>query len=130
MGRGRYIEYETQVDKLRQFRKKTQGEDAVHGVADTAGVRRLHFIYARALRKFKGDLRLWHSYLAFCTRPHRLPHRRRLRALGQHATCVRRESPPPPTTISTVLGLLTATRAPAIIAQARPRARRSGWTAR
>ena len=48
------------------FRKKTQGEDAVHGMADTAGVRRLHFIYARALRKFKGDLRLWHSYLAFC----------------------------------------------------------------
>jgi U3 small nucleolar RNA-associated protein 6 len=54
------------VDKLRVFRKKTQGEDAVHGMADTAGVRRLHFIYARALRKFKGDLRLWHSYLAFC----------------------------------------------------------------
>eukprot|EP00242_Pyramimonas_sp_CCMP2087_P013469 CAMPEP_0198223530 /NCGR_PEP_ID=MMETSP1445-20131203/92916_1 /TAXON_ID=36898 /ORGANISM="Pyramimonas sp., Strain CCMP2087" /LENGTH=88 /DNA_ID=CAMNT_0043902387 /DNA_START=46 /DNA_END=308 /DNA_ORIENTATION=+ len=33
----RYIEYERQVDTLRRHRKKMQGDDAVHGTADTAG---------------------------------------------------------------------------------------------
>lgn len=61
-----YIEYETQIEKLRKLRKKAQGEDAVHGEADTAGIKRLHFIYTRALRKFKGDLRLWSKYFQFC----------------------------------------------------------------
>jgi U3 small nucleolar RNA-associated protein 6 len=83
-----------QVEKLRQFRKKSQGEDAVHGVADTAGVRRLHFIYTRALRKFKGDLRLWHAYLSFCA----CPHRRRLCVIGPHAPYVHRETLPLPST--------------------------------
>ena len=43
-----------------------QGDDAEHGSADTAGIRRIHFIYTRALRKFRGDLRLWTKYFAFC----------------------------------------------------------------
>ena len=63
---GRYIEYERQVDTLRRHRKKMQGDDAEHGSADTAGIRRIHFIHTRALRKFRGDLRLWTKYFAFC----------------------------------------------------------------
>ena len=29
-------------------------------------VRRLHFLFQRALQKFKGDIQLWAAYFAFC----------------------------------------------------------------
>jgi hypothetical protein len=29
-------------------------------------IRRIHFIYERATRKFRGDLRLWSAWLEFC----------------------------------------------------------------
>ena len=37
-------------------------------VSDHAGVRRVHFIFDRGLRKFKGDLRFWLQYIDFAQR--------------------------------------------------------------
>eukprot|EP00854_Cymbomonas_tetramitiformis_P012564 gene12564-14848_t len=62
----RYIHYETKLDELRRHRKKQQGEDAVHGLGDTGGIRRLHFIFQRCVKKFRGDLQLWMKYFKFC----------------------------------------------------------------
>ena len=36
------------------------------GLAEVAAVRRVHFIYERAARKFKGDLDLWMRWITFC----------------------------------------------------------------
>ena len=35
-------------------------------VADVAIVRRIHFIYDRATRKFKSDVQLWMTWIEFC----------------------------------------------------------------
>lgn len=65
----RYIEYETAVDELVRARRRAMPREERpprKGLADRAGERRIHFIYARACRKFRGDLSLWSSWLAFC----------------------------------------------------------------
>ena len=63
----RYASYEIRLDTLRATRKDTLGLKR-HSVSDTAGVRRLHFIFARALRRFKGDVAMWLQYVEFCRR--------------------------------------------------------------
>lgn len=35
-------------------------------LSDTAILRRIHFIFDRAARKFKSDIQLWLDWLAFC----------------------------------------------------------------
>lgn len=67
----RCIEFECRVERLRQLRKKnkdgrTGAEKKKQSVSDTATIKRIHFIYERALRKFRGDLALWNSYFDFC----------------------------------------------------------------
>ena len=75
-------QYEEQLEALRRLRKRAQNaaaeaseEDeeegegrgggrrpapsAPGGAGDHAILRRIHFLYERALRKFRGDLRLW-----------------------------------------------------------------------
>ena len=37
-------------------------------MSDFAGVRRIHFIFDRGLRKFKGDVRFWLQYIDFAHR--------------------------------------------------------------
>ncbi|GAB4819004.1 hypothetical protein N2152v2_006050 [Parachlorella kessleri] len=64
----RYIEYETRLEQLRQHRRKERGITGKKSLADYAIVRRVHFIYERATRKFRGDLGLWSRWLAFCQR--------------------------------------------------------------
>jgi U3 small nucleolar RNA-associated protein 6 len=92
------LQYEEQVESLRRHRKKLQNavlaeeEAAVaqhqaggqqgskqsrgpqqqrrsqSGAGDHSIVRRIHFLYTRALRKFRGDLRLWVRRQCSCTR--------------------------------------------------------------
>ena len=67
-----YIAYEADLDELRAARRARAAE-AGHagaagppGLADRAGQRRIHFIYARAVRKWRGDLSLWRAWLGHC----------------------------------------------------------------
>ena len=62
----RYIDYEKSLERLRQLRRKTRAIDGPDTLADHCIVRRTHFIYERALRKFKGDLSFWSQWLRFC----------------------------------------------------------------
>lgn len=62
----RYIEYEKQVEALRVARKRSRKLDGKPSLADHAGVRRVHFVFERATRKFPGDLRLWTLWLHYC----------------------------------------------------------------
>mmetsp|Transcript_19639 Transcript_19639/g.49635 ORF Transcript_19639/g.49635 Transcript_19639/m.49635 type:complete len:650 (+) Transcript_19639:162-2111(+) len=63
----RYIEYEMSLEKLRVKRKKRKGIK-LRGVADQAGKRRIHQIFERAIRRFRGDLELVRSAVSFSTK--------------------------------------------------------------
>jgi len=62
-----YIQYEVAVECLRSRRSK-----ALHWrkktISDFAGFRRMHIIFDRGVRKFKGDMRMWYQYIDFCLR--------------------------------------------------------------
>ena len=62
----RYVQYETKLEELRRLRKDSKALKGKKGLAEHAIVRRIHFIYERATRKFRGDLRLWSAWLDFC----------------------------------------------------------------
>ena len=66
----RYIEYESAVAELVRSRRRAmpRADRPKKALADRAGDRRIHFVYARACRKFRGDLSLWSSWLGFCAR--------------------------------------------------------------
>ncbi|XP_015866930.2 uncharacterized protein LOC107404490 [Ziziphus jujuba] len=73
-----YIDYETQLDKLRRLRKKSVARELKEkginankkkmkkSVSDYAGVSRIVEIYRLAVMRFKGDIELWFRYLEFC----------------------------------------------------------------
>ena len=72
----RYVQFEADLNKLRRHRVATAA-DAKESRSERAGqvgklagghafTRRIHFIYQRALNKFKGDLSLWLEYFTFC----------------------------------------------------------------
>ena len=46
--------------------KDTARHAGVKSIADTAIIKRIHFIYERAARKFKSDMQLWIDWLAYC----------------------------------------------------------------
>ena len=60
------MQYETRLEELRRLRKDSKALKGKKGLAEHAIVRRIHFIYERATRKFRGDLRLWSAWLDFC----------------------------------------------------------------
>eukprot|EP00897_Mesotaenium_endlicherianum_P009985 jgi/Mesen1/9014/ME000565S08343 len=69
----RYVEYEIKLEALRKFRKKALVRELKasklrwrSSLSDRAITRRVIFIYERAVRKFRGDLRLWLKYMEFC----------------------------------------------------------------
>lgn len=62
----RYCEYEWKLEQLRQLRRKAKAIAGKRSLADYGIVRRIHFIYDRATRKFKGDVTIWMSWLQFC----------------------------------------------------------------
>ena len=73
-----YLDYECALEELRQLRKgerkKTAGGGGAGRAVAAADVKRagavlvkgIHFVFARALRRFQGDLRLWRRYFDFC----------------------------------------------------------------
>eukprot|EP00232_Nephroselmis_pyriformis_P022377 CAMPEP_0182871328 /NCGR_PEP_ID=MMETSP0034_2-20130328/11054_1 /TAXON_ID=156128 /ORGANISM="Nephroselmis pyriformis, Strain CCMP717" /LENGTH=338 /DNA_ID=CAMNT_0025003873 /DNA_START=81 /DNA_END=1094 /DNA_ORIENTATION=- len=63
----RYVEFESKFEVLRRHRKRSLNlTDEKASISDHSVSRRIHFIYERATRKFKGDLRLWLRYFEFC----------------------------------------------------------------
>lgn len=62
----RYIDYESKLEELRQARRSSRGITGKKSLADFCIIRRIHFIYERATRKFRGDLGLWSRWLRFC----------------------------------------------------------------
>ena len=72
----RYVEYESKLEQLRKIRakspkavelaKKDKLRKKTKGKAEFCIVRRMHFIFTRALNKFSGEVRLWKAYFDFC----------------------------------------------------------------
>jgi len=62
----RCIEFETKLEELRKHRKKALKIKGKRGPAETGIVRRIHFTYERATRKFKADLDLWLAWIDYC----------------------------------------------------------------
>ena len=72
----RYVEYEGKLEELRKLRMKTPRaleaakNDKIRrrtkGRAEFCIVRRMHFIFTRAINKFSGDVRVWKAYFEFC----------------------------------------------------------------
>mmetsp|Transcript_9123 Transcript_9123/g.17974 ORF Transcript_9123/g.17974 Transcript_9123/m.17974 type:complete len:635 (+) Transcript_9123:200-2104(+) len=60
----RYAEYEISLEKLRKKRKKRK---AIRkgGVGDKGGHRRISFVFERAVRRFKGDIAIWHRAIDY-----------------------------------------------------------------
>ncbi|KAJ4341054.1 U3 snoRNP protein [Didymella glomerata] len=81
----RYIEFEKNVDALRQKRVKRLG--VRH---KGAGQRSIYFLYNRATKKFSGDLTLWLHYIDFARRD------KAYRRLGDIFTSVVRLHPTKP----------------------------------
>jgi hypothetical protein len=82
-----YAEYETKLEQLRQARRHALGlAGAKQTLADYAIVKRVHFIFERAARKFKRDLGVWTRWLEYCraTRSNRRLSRVAARALQLH----------------------------------------------
>ncbi|PRW57423.1 U3 small nucleolar RNA-associated 6-like protein [Chlorella sorokiniana] len=64
----RYIDYEERLEELRASRRSSRSISGKAGLAEFCIVRRIHFIFERATRKFRGDLDLWSRWLRFCQR--------------------------------------------------------------
>ncbi|KAF5837621.1 U3 small nucleolar RNA-associated protein 6-domain-containing protein [Dunaliella salina] len=62
----RCIEFETKLEELRKHRKKALKIKGKRGPAETGIVRRIHFTFERATRKFKADLDLWLAWIDYC----------------------------------------------------------------
>ncbi len=62
----RYAEYEMQLEELRRVRRKTRNITGKRSLADFCIARRVHFIFERATRKFRGNLPLWMAWLKHC----------------------------------------------------------------
>ncbi|KAK2080502.1 hypothetical protein QBZ16_000355 [Prototheca wickerhamii] len=85
----RAIEYESQLERLRLARRRARHLRGKSTLADRCLVQRVHFIYRRATRKFRGDLALWGDWVRFChaTRSTKLGARVIRRALALHPRC-------------------------------------------
>jgi hypothetical protein len=62
----RYYEYEWKLEQLRGLRRKERNIVGKRSLADYGIVRRIHFIFDRATRKFKGEMGMWMAWLKFC----------------------------------------------------------------
>ncbi|KXZ47086.1 hypothetical protein GPECTOR_38g323 [Gonium pectorale] len=64
----RYIDFESKLEELRKHRKTKLGIKGKKGLAEMGIVRRIHFIYERAGRKFRSDISLWMRWIEDCKR--------------------------------------------------------------
>lgn len=63
-----YITYELNLELLRRKRKERVGTSKRRSKSEYTGIRRIHSLFVRALRKFQNDIRLWLQYADFCAR--------------------------------------------------------------
>ncbi|GAX82298.1 hypothetical protein CEUSTIGMA_g9727.t1 [Chlamydomonas eustigma] len=84
----RYIEYEQKLEELRQYRKQKLGFKGKKSSHEVTIVKRVHFIFERAARKFKSDVQLWMDWLEYCRRSKSSKQHSKVvtRALQRHAT--------------------------------------------
>ncbi|KAG2432848.1 hypothetical protein HXX76_008581 [Chlamydomonas incerta] len=64
----RYADFEMKLEELRQARKAKKHIKGKKGLAEVGIVRRIHFIFERAGRKFRSDLSLWLRWIEVCKR--------------------------------------------------------------
>ena len=83
----RYIDYESKLEELRRHRHDAMAVEGSKTLADFAGVRRIHFIFERATTKFRGDLRLWMRWLAYCRESGSRQQMSRVRLRSQSFRC-------------------------------------------
>lgn len=62
----RYVEYEKNLDEVMKLRKAAKGIQSNIGKGELGCIKRCHVVYDRATKKFRGDLRIWLSWLEFC----------------------------------------------------------------
>lgn len=89
LGCNRYAEYEAKLEELRAHRKQSMGIKGQTTVGDYAIVRRIHLIYERATRKFRGDLRIWLKWLEFCRTSNSTRQTSRVSAIDRRLCSVR-----------------------------------------
>ena len=84
----RALEYELNLEALRRRRKAQLGLRRVTE-SDHAGIRRIHFIFDRAVRRFRMDVRWWLQWADFCMRSRSTKAVDRVfgRALMLHSRC-------------------------------------------
>lgn len=85
----RCIEYEKSLERLQTLRKRQRNIEAKNSVADHCIVRRIHRLYDRMVKKFKGDLLLWNDWIKFCevSRSSKQMSKVLVRALQLHPNC-------------------------------------------
>ncbi|XP_064406834.1 U3 small nucleolar RNA-associated protein 6 homolog [Halichondria panicea] len=59
------VQYEMHLEQLRQHRKKRLGVPTTKYDAENGILNRIHSLFNRALKKFKGDLKLWLQHIEF-----------------------------------------------------------------
>jgi len=80
-----YVRYEVAVECLRKRRSKKLGWKTPT-LSDYAGLRRLHKIFDRGTKRFRGEKKMWYQYIDFCIRSgsFRIFHSLLMRALKYH----------------------------------------------
>ena len=67
----RYLAYEKALEELHVLRKAAApSQQQTDASLEAAIPRRIHFIFERATRRFKGELRFWHAWLGWCEASH------------------------------------------------------------
>lgn len=61
----RYIEYEMTFERLLKSRRERQGVKKGKGTGKFSCVKHIHFIFDRAVKKFRGDIDLWLEWIAY-----------------------------------------------------------------
>ena len=62
----RYIQYELNLDLLRKRRKKKRAIQQKILPGEMVFIKKLHFLFQSALKKFSTDVKLWLQYIEFC----------------------------------------------------------------
>jgi len=61
----RYIEYEMTFERLLKSRRERLGVKKGKGTGKFSCVKHIHFIFDRAVKKFRGDIDLWLEWIAY-----------------------------------------------------------------
>jgi U3 small nucleolar RNA-associated protein 6 len=64
----RYVQYELNLEQLKKKRMKRLGVKILGRHGEFGGIGRIHTLFRKALRKFRGDIRFWLQYIEFSIR--------------------------------------------------------------